>query len=418
MKKEEFKNIIGYEKEKQTLKRIIDILNNTEKYKKIGSSIPHGLLMYGVPGTGKTTMAKEFIRCVNRKSFIVRKTKSDGSFIEYIKEIFDKAKKCQPSIILLDDLDKFSVVEGKSENQEEYVVVQSCIDEINESKEDVFIFATANNIYSLPISLRRTGRFDIKMEILNPKEKDVYEICKYYLTKKKIDNNINIRNISYILTNSNCSDLEKVCNQAGIYAAYNNKEKIEMEELVRAALENVYKDNLEECNVSNEYDINVAYHEAGHALIGELLEPGSVSFITIMLSDSHTKGVTKYHENENYYYDIKYTDNRVKTLLAGKAATEIVYKTCDTGSSSDLNKAYDIVCSNIFDDFRYNFDDRASINFHESDEVTKSYNEKTSEIITKYYNEVKELLIINRDKLDKLANNLYKKKILFKNEIK
>ena len=106
-KKEIFSNIIGYDNIKQHLKRTIDVLNNPEKYKKLGSRIPKGLFLYGPPGIGKTCIAKNFIDYTNRKSYIVRKNKADENFIEHLNDIFKQAKETQPSLILLDDLDKF-----------------------------------------------------------------------------------------------------------------------------------------------------------------------------------------------------------------------------------------------------------------------------------------------------------------------
>ena len=196
MKKELFKNIIGYDNTKKTLERLIDVLNNQEKYKKIGSTIPHGLLLYGPLGLGKTTFAKELLKQVNRKAYIVRKIKSDGDFMEYMSGIFKKARENQPVIILLDDIDKYAE-DDNSDNKEEFVAVQSLMDDIK--NEDVFIVATENNKYVLPKSLLRSGRFDIKIEIDYPDEKDSEKIIKHYLKNKHLDKDVNIKNLSYIL---------------------------------------------------------------------------------------------------------------------------------------------------------------------------------------------------------------------------
>ena len=308
-----FNNIIGYDNIKTTLLRIIDVLNNQKKYKKIGSTIPNGLLLYAPPGTGKTSIAKEFINNINRKKYIVRKVKSNGRFIDYINDIFKEAKENQPSIILLDDLDKFSENDNKT-NNEEYVTIQSLIDDIK--NEDIFVIATANNINVLPYSLKRAGRFDIKIEFGNPKDEDAFKIFSHYLKNKKIDQDINIRNLSYILTNCSCAELEKVCNQAGIYAGYKNKDSIGMEELLRAALELKYNTNIEE-EKEDKYTIRTAYHEGGHILIREILEPNSILFATTINVESTTKGLTVYSNNENYSDDIQFMKNTIKSLLAG-----------------------------------------------------------------------------------------------------
>lgn len=416
MKKEKdmFKDIIGYDDIKMTLTRLIDVLNNKEKYKKIGSTIPHGLFIYGDPGTGKTTFSNAILESVtNRKSYTIRKTKPDGSFLDYIEEQFDDAIKNQPSIILLDDLDKFAKEEGDTRNQEEFVAIQAQLDRIK--KEDVFVIATVNNKTVLPNSLLRSGRFDIKIDIDNPSEKDSLKIIEYYLNKKKLDKNVDTKNISQILVGSSCADLEKVCNQAGIYAGFLNKEKISMDEIIRASLELKYDTNLEDLNKEDKYSLNVAYHEAGHALIGNLLEPGSIGFITIAKNNGNVGGITIYKKNEYYYFDIDFKINRIKSLLAGKAATEIVFNKCDAGAQSDLERAY-IIIRDLVDE--YCLEDFSSYIFHDSSNKTKENKDSTvSRLLGEYYREVKTLLISNRKVLDKLANTLNNKKILFANEI-
>lgn len=413
MKKELFKNIVGYDNTKKTLERLIDVLNNQEKYKKLGSTIPHGLLLYGPPGLGKTTFSKEILKNVNRKTYTIRKTKSDGSFIDYMTNIFNKAKENQPSIILLDDLDKFAE-DNNTKNAEEFVTVQSLIDNIK--NEDIFVIATANNRHILPESLLRSGRFDIKIKIDYPTEKESFDILKHYLKNKKIDKDVNIKNISYILECKSCADFEKVCNQAGIYAGFKNKEKIGNNELLRAALELTYDTNIEELDKEDKYALNTAYHEAGHAIVGECLEPGSVSFISIARTDSETKGLTKYHINDNYFDDITFMENRIITLLAGKAATEIIYNKCDTGTESDIRRAYDITARLIDDYCKLDF-----YSFYRGESTSEKVKEKKSEninkTIEKYYIKAKEILIENKSKLDLLANTLNNKKILFQEEI-
>ena len=351
--------------------------------------------------------------CVDRKSYIIRKNKSDGDFINYMNNIFDEAKKNQPSIILLDDIDKFSEDDDKN-NNEEFVAVQSLIDDIKNL--DIFVIATANNKNCLPDSLLRSGRFDIKIKVDYPTEKDSFKIMKYYLRNKKLDNDVNIKNISYILNNFSCADLEKVCNQAGLYAGFNNKKKIGMAELLRASLEQEYNTNIES-DKDDKYALDVSYHEAGHALVGSILEPKSVSFITTIRTDSNTKGITKYHSNEYYFDDFKYMENRVITLLAGKASIDIVYNKCDVGANSDLRRAYDIVSRFVDNYCMFDFNSWIRDTIEQSERVKESKDNKVNELITKYYNKSRELLIKNRDKLDRLAITLKDKKILFQDEI-
>ena len=408
-----FNSIIGYEEVKITLKRIVDVLENQDKYKKLGCTIPHGLFLYGPPGTGKTSIANEILSNVNRKKFIVRKNKSNGKFIDYLNGIFKQAKDHQPSIILLDDIDKFA--ENNHKNAEEYVVIQSLIDDVK--LEDIFIIATANEEYLLPASLVRSGRFDIQIEIGTPDTKDSYKIIEYYLKKKKIDKDVNIKNLSYILDGSSCAELESITNKAGMYAGFKNKTSIGMIDLIIASLELKYDSNVDDLNKEDKYTIYTAYHEAGHALISELLEKGSVSFVTVARCHSNIRGYTCFINDDNYFDDINFMINRAKCLLAGKAAIEVVYNKCDVGCNSDLKRVYDIArrfidnyCMEDFNSWYYNSDET-------SEKTKQSKDDSCSRLITNYYNEVKGMLIANRHILDMLANELKNKKILFKEEI-
>ena len=414
MKKELFEDIIGYEKIKKTLERLIDVLKNQEKYKKIGSTIPHGLLLYGPPGLGKTTFARVILNNVNRKTYVIRKTKSDGSFLDYISSIFDQAKNNQPSIILLDDLDKFSE-DDDTKNCEEFVTIQSLIDEIK--NEDIFVIATANERRILPNSLLRSGRFDIRIEIDFPDENESNNIIKHYLKSKNINTDVNVKNISYILACKSCADLEKVCNQAGIYAAYKNKNKIGNDELLRAALELAYDTNIEDYNAEDNYSLKTAYHEAGHAIVGEYLEPGSVTFITTARTDSNKKGLTKLHNNDYYFEDIKFMENRIITLLAGKATTELIYNKCDTGANDDLHRVYDIAERLVDNYCMLDFNSWIRRTDEQSEIVKETKDNNINKLVQKYYNQAKEILIQNKNKLVLLAKELNTKKILFQEDI-
>ena len=166
----EFNKIIGYESVKKELMRVCDILVNTEKYKKFGVKVSQGLLLYGEPGVGKTLMAKCFISASKRKCFVCRKTKSNGSFFDKIVETFERAKKNAPSIVFLDDVDKFAEEDDENSKAEEYVAIQSCIDNLN--GRDVFVIATANAISPLPFSLMRNGRFSKRIEVEPPQGQD------------------------------------------------------------------------------------------------------------------------------------------------------------------------------------------------------------------------------------------------------
>lgn len=409
-----FSDIIGYENIKKSLNRILDIIKCKEKYKELGVHIPHGLLISGEPGIGKTCLAKDFIKATNRKSYLIRKTKSNGSFIDSMNDIFNEAKKNVPSIIFLDDVDRFSDTEHYNTNAEEYVAVQSLIDSVSDS--DVFIIATANDLRSLPDSLLRAGRFDNHFKLEAPTGDESQKIIEYYLKDKKIAKDVCAKDIAQILKKQSCAVLEKVVNEAGITAGYENRKEITQEDMINASLSKMYEVSLD-CRVNNsKYLLETAYHEAGHALVAELLEPSSISFISAVDYGTNLKGFTFYKENKDYFRDFTFQDNMIKALLAGKASIELVYGKVDVGSNNDFNKAYSL-CEKMIDDYTMFGFDTHLYNHNHSNNIKSNLESKINTIINIYYREVMDILRKNRKLLDKIANELAARGILFSHDI-
>lgn len=161
-----FEKIIGYEDVKHELYKVCEMMKNPEKYKKIGVRKPHGILLFGKPGNGKTMMANALIHESGRKAFVLRKDRPDEEFINHIREVFEEAKKTSPCIVFLDNLDKFS----DQDSAEEYATIQTCIDECQEY--EVFVLATVNFLRDIPDSLLRVGRFDHIIQMFEPVKKD------------------------------------------------------------------------------------------------------------------------------------------------------------------------------------------------------------------------------------------------------
>ena len=410
----EFDKIIGYSDVKAELERICDIMINHDKYANLGVTTPRGLLMHGVPGVGKTTMAKCLIEASKRPVFICRKDKPDGDFIKEIKKQFEDAKNNAPSILFLDDMDKFANDDEYHKNSEEFVTVQSCIDDCKGV--EVFILATANVLKAIPKSLLRAGRFDKSIEIKNPRLEDAAEIIKYYLSQKKFVADIDYKELAKILNGGSCAELETVINEAGVYAGFQNKDKIELDDILRAAMRVIFgaPENLEETDEGEL--LKIAYHEAGHAVIAEVLEPNSVSIVSVLSHTGNTGGVTAYNQGDKYWTSKKYMENRVISLLGGKAATELVYGEVDVGANSDLHRAFDLVerftdnyCSNSFDRWEQN-------HAYSPDLLARREMQMSVEMETFFW-KAKKILVDNRELLDKLARLLVEKKTLLNMDI-
>ena len=233
-----FEKIVGYEQQKNELKIIADVLRNTEKYTKHGVSAPRGLLLYGRPGVGKTLMASCLVEASGRKAFVCRKTEPGAEFVKIIKSTFDKAAQNTPSVVFLDDMDKFSNVDEEHCDSEEYVTIQSCIDDVK--GKEVFVIATANEICDLPLSLLRAGRFDRVVEVEPPKIDDSALIIRKCLEGKNVSDDVDTIIIARLLENRSCAQLETVINEAGVYAGYNRFDKITMEHIVMACMQVVF----------------------------------------------------------------------------------------------------------------------------------------------------------------------------------
>ena len=408
-----FEQVKGYKELKSELENVLDIIVNPDKYRKLGVTTPKGLLLHGEPGVGKTLMANCFIAASGRKSFVCRKNKPNGDFVKYIKATFDKAKENQPSIVFLDDMDKFANEDSYHKNAEEFVTIQSCIDDVK--KNEVFVIATTNDTRSLPDSLLRAGRFDQTICVEAPRGKDAEEIVEYYMEKKKHVAEIDTVFIAKLLDGRSCAELETIINEAGIYAGFNGKDMIGMDDIINACMRVLFV--APDCNDVDEKEIEkIAYHEAGHTVIAEIFEPGSINLVSVRPNKGKIGGITSYDQNKNYFRSKRFMEYRVISLLGGKAATEIKYGDVDVGTNSDIRRAFDIV-SRFVDDYCSTGFDRYIINAEASKDLLARKELQTSFEIEKYYAIARKILILNREFLDKTASALMKKHTIIQSDV-
>lgn len=410
-----FDRIIGYQTIKEELLQICDMIHNREIYENLGAKLPQGILLYGDPGLGKSLMAKSFITESGLPAYIVRRDKGSDDFIGKITDTFEKAKKNAPAIVLLDDMDKFANEDDRHIDAEEYVAVQAGIDEVKGY--NVFVFATVNEIRKLPRSLIRSGRFDRKIEVNSPTDRDAEEIIKYYLGQKKVSDNVNMDDLVKMVSYGSCAELETILNEAAIGAAYARKEKIEMDDLVKSVLRMQYDAPDNFTKKSSDALKEIALHEAGHLVVSEILTPGSVGLASLRTAGRDSTGGFIHR-----CMPVTRRAHHILISLAGKAAVELYYSgVCASGCQSDIRKAADNIRDAISESGTGGFGmiDVANHRFPESSESFNSRNESVVHAeLERYMFKAREILIKNRDFLEKAAQMLSEKETLLYSDIR
>ena len=399
----EFDKVVGYEGIKLELQRICDVVKDPKKYAKLGVRVPKGLMLEGEPGLGKTLMATCFIKECGCETYTIRKDKPDGDFVKHIKDTYDLARKEQMAIVFLDDIDKFANEDKDHCDAEEYVAVQSCIDSCTGN--NVFTIATANESYKLPDSLKRAGRFDKVIEIQQPKGSNAQKIVKHFLKEKQVMKNLDIEEITRYLEDKSCAEIESLINEAGIYAGYDGRERIDKKDILEAILRDRFGPSLGEEN-DERIDIReVAVHEVGHALVYEMLVPGNVNFISICTNGSDTKGITVY--GNMYTESADHEEVRVTRALGGKAAVEVICGKADVGCQKDISNAFR--CAELLIDDMCTYEFGSYIRNDSADFSKNNKDRAIRALIEKKYNLAKQIILENRALFDAILNELLEK---------
>ena len=420
----EFEGIIGYTAERRELEQICDILKNPEVYAGLGVQAPNGLLLHGEPGVGKTLMARSFADASRMKIYICRKNEPNGKFVQVIKDTFDEAAAHAPAIVFFDDMDKFANEDSSHPNAEEFVTIQSCIDE-NKGK-GVFVLATANDIDDLPDSLLRAGRFDRVMEICPPRGKDAEDIVSFYISQKRFVGEIDMRLISRILNGRSCAELETIINDAGIYAGYERKTEITMDHLMRASLSRIFEVPVHDLfEIYHPVDLEKGYnsvvssvfHEAGHVVVAEVLYPGSTTLSTILHKKGDECGFTMTANHEHISSRMWEKISRI-IGFGGRAAIDRVFGFMDEGSENDISDVNRGIFDEIGDQCIYGLD-LYNMGIPFSSESLKLRTEQTRTVLSRqYYGKAKEILACNHKLFQRVAEELALHGILSMKEIK
>ena len=417
-----FREVAGLDEVKEELFEVVDFMKNPEKYIKMGAKIPKGILFYGPPGTGKTLLASAVAGETNSSFFNVTGSEFVEKYVgvgaKRVRTLFEKARKEAPSIIFIDEIDAIGARRhSESNNEKDQTLNQLLVEMDGFNKDDnIIIIGATNRLDLLDEALLRPGRFDRHIRINSPNYHSRYEILKVHTNNKPLHKEVDLKMLARKTHGFNGAHLANIANEAAIFAVRDNSKEITTYHFDKA-LERVIA-GIEQKNsvlIEKEKKI-VSFHEAGHALVSNIINICPIQKISIVPRGEALGYVLQLPDEDRYIYTKEELIGKIKILLAGKAAEEIIFNHMSTGAKDDLKKVTDIadqmVCEYGMSKLGFMTIDGNSKTFM-SDKVQKEANS----IVENCYKETLKLIKDNLNDLNIVANYLYDKETMTLEEL-
>ena len=437
-----FKDVAGLKEEKEEVQELIDFLKNPKKFTKMGARIPKGVLLVGPPGTGKTLLAKAVAGEAKVPFFYI----SGSDFVELfvgvgasrVRDMFKQAKQTAPCLIFIDEIDAVGrergtgLGGGHDEREQTLNQLLSEMDGFGEN-EGIIIIAATNRPDVLDPALLRPGRFDRQVTVNRPDVKEREEILKVHAKNKILAPNVKLKNIAERTPGYSGADLENLLNEAALLAVRRNKDAITMDEIDEAS-DRVLMGPAKTSRKVTDYEKKiVSYHEAGHAVSGIVLPNGEeVHKVTIIprgMAGGYTQMLPR--EERTLVYTKDDLEAQITTLLSGRVSEEMFMHEISTGASDDFKKATKIARSMVTE---YGMSSLGPVQLEHrsesvflgrdynqtknfSDQVALRIDEEVKKIIDECYKRSQDILKKHKKLVDILANTLYTKETLTKEEI-
>ena len=436
-----FNDVAGCDEEKEELVEIIDFLKNPRKYNEIGARIPKGVILFGPPGTGKTLLA----RAVAGEAGVPFFSISGSDFVEMfvgvgasrVRDMFKTAKENSPCIVFIDEIDAVGRQRGAGmgggHDEREQTLNQLLVEMDGfTGNTGIIIMAATNRPDVLDPALLRPGRFDRQITISNPDVLGREAILKVHARNKHLDQQVKLNEIAQRTPGFSGADIENLLNEAALLAARENRKVISTAD-IDEAIDRVMMGPAKKSKKYTEKERTlVAYHEAGHAVIGLRLEDASVVQKITIVPRGQAGGYNLMMPKEETYFRTK--EQLLETItgfLGGRVAEEITFSDISTGASNDFENATKIARAMVTE---YGMSDLGPIQYEQpngsiflgrdylkdknfSDQVALEIDKEVRTIIESCYEKAKQVLLENRELLKNIANYLLLVETLTKSDI-
>ncbi|MDR0140438.1 ATP-dependent zinc metalloprotease FtsH [Metabacillus idriensis] len=442
-KKVRFKDVAGADEEKQELVEVVEFLKDPRKFAELGARIPKGVLLVGPPGTGKTLLARAAAGEAGVPFFSI----SGSDFVEMfvgvgasrVRDLFENAKKNAPCIIFIDEIDAVGRQRGAGlgggHDEREQTLNQLLVEMDGfGGNEGIIMIAATNRPDILDPALLRPGRFDRQITVDRPDLKGREAVLEVHARNKPLDESVNLKSIAARTPGFSGADLENLLNEAALVAARRDKKKVDMTDIDEATDRVIAGPAKKSRVISQKERKIVAYHEAGHTIIGVILDEADMVHKVTIVPRGQAGGYAVMLPKEDRYFMTKpELLDKITGLLGGRVAEDIVFGEVSTGASNDFQRATGIARRMVTE---FGMSDKLGpLQFGQSqgqvflgrdfnseqnysDAIAHEIDMEVQRFIKESYERAKKILTENRDKLELIAQTLLEIETLDAEQIK
>jgi len=418
--------IAGIDETKAELREVVEFLRDPTQFKRLGAKVPKGILLHGPPGTGKTLLAKAVAHESGAQFF----GQSASSFVEMfaglgaarIRRLFKQARENAPAIVFIDELDAVGAARGSDISGERDQTLNQLLVEMDgfESSDDVVVMAASNMLEKLDTALLRPGRFDRQVFVPPPDVRGREEVLRVHTADKPLGQDVDLERVARHTAGLTGADLANLCNEAAIAAGRRHRDFVSQVDF-DAAFERVVAGLASRRAMSDREKRVIAWHEAGHALVRELLPSMDVVQKISIVPRGKALGYTlNLPEEERFLESRQHLLDQIKVLLGGRAAEQLEFGTSTTGAADDLRRVTEIARGMVHQ-FGMGTSIRAmqvpADDFTTSEALRRLRDEEVQEIADEAYRSAQDLLLANREVLDAIAAALLEQEVLEREQL-